>query len=213
MNSQDKLELDHLLYATPDVDRTVAELEEAFGVCFAGGGRHPGWGTRNRILPLGDRRYLEVIGPDEAQADSGTEPILGVDRLEGPSLRWWAIRPFLMPLTCGEFETAGFVPGEVMTGRRALEDGSELSWQITDPRVRLLDGLLPLVIDWGMESRHPGEPGTPGVSLVEFRLEHPEHARLDPVFQTLDLVPVHPGDAPALIARFETPRGTVTLRS
>ena len=211
--SQDRLEIDHLLYATPDVDATVADLEERFGVSFAGGGVHPGWGTRNRILPLGDRLYLEVIGPDEDQAGAGYEPILDVHRLEGPSLRWWAIRPFLMPLTCGEFETAGFVPGEIVEGRRELPDGSELSWAITDPRVRLMDGMIPLVIDWGMSTRHPGDGGTPGVSLSSLRLEHPEHGRLSALFGTMGLPPVHPGDTPSIIATFETPNGPVELRS
>lgn len=211
--SQDKLELDHLLYATPDVDATVAELEERFGVPFGSGGHHPGWGTRNRILPLGDRLYLEVIGPDEAQVARGVRPLMDADRLEAPGLRWWAVRPFLMPLTCGEFETAGFVPGEVVEGRRTLEDGSELSWQITDPRVRLLDGLIPLVIDWGMSRVHPGDDPAAAVVLTDFRLEHPDHERLGPVFRTLDLPTIHPGPVPALAATFETPNGTVVLRT
>jgi hypothetical protein len=211
--SQGTLELDHLLYATPDVDATVAELEERFGVPFAGGGTHPGWGTRNRILPLGDRIYLEVIGPDEAQAGASGDPILEVDRLEAPSLRWWAIRPFLMPLTCGEFETAGFVPGQIVDGRRTLPDGSELNWTITDPHVRLMDGLIPLVIDWGTSTRHPGDGGTPGVSLAGLRLEHPEHERLSALFGTMGLPRVHPGSGPALIATFDTPKGPVELRS
>jgi len=204
------LELDHLLYATPDVDATVAELQSRFGVPFRGGGRHPGWGTRNRILPLGDRTYLEVIGPDEAQAGTGTPPILGVDRLVEPRLAWWAVRPFLMPLTCGEFETVGFVPGEVVTGRRVRDDGSELSWQVTDPRVRLLDGILPLVIDWEGEA-HPGAEDS-GVTLRSLRLEHPDHELLAPRFADLGLPAVHPGPAPALIAIFDAPGGEVTLR-
>ena len=211
--SQDKLELDHLLYATPDVDATVAELEERFGVSFAGGGTHPGWGTRNRILPLGNRLYLEVIGPDEAQADAEYDPILEVHRLTAPSLAWWAIRPFLMPLTCGEFETAGFVPGQVVDGRRTLPDGGELTWTITDPRVRLMDGLIPLVIDWGTSTRHPGDGGTPGVSLSSLRLEHPENVRLGELFGTMGLPEVHPGEAPAIITTFDTPNGSVELRS
>jgi hypothetical protein len=207
------LELDHLLYATPDVDATVAELEERFGVEFQAGGRHPAWGTRNRILPLGDRLYLEVIGPDASSPPPEGGRILEVDRLEGPSLRWWAVRPFLLPLTCGEFETAGYVPGEIIQGHRELEGGGELGWQMTDPHVRLLDGLLPLVIDWDYGSAHPGDDGTPGVKLTEFRLEHPDHEALAPVFGHLRLYTVHSGDAPALIARFDTPNGPVELRS
>lgn len=205
------LELDHLLYATPDVDATVAELEDRLGAPFHGGGRHPGWGTRNRILPLGSRTYLEVIGPDEAQAGASERPILDVDRLTEPRLAWWAVRPFLMPLTCGEFETVGFVPGEVVTGRRTLDDGSELVWQITDPRVRLVDGLLPLIIDWE-GAAHPGA-GSSGVELTTFRLEHPDHAALNDVFPDLGLPGVQPGDVPALVATFRGPTGAeVVLR-
>lgn len=207
------LELDHLLYATPDVDATVADLEERFGVEFAPGGRHRDWGTRNRILPLGDRLYLEVIGPDTSAPAPEGGRILGVDGLEGPSLAWWAVRPFLLPLTCGEFETAGYVPGEIVQGRRELDGGGELAWQMTDPHVRLLDGLLPLVIDWDYGSSHPGDRATPGVSLSDFRLEHPEHEELSTEFGHLGLRPVHPGQAPALIATFDTPRGIVELRS
>jgi len=211
--SHEPLEFDHFLYATPDVDATVAEVEDRFGVRFAGGGRHDDWGTRNRVLPLGDRLYLEVIGPDERRSDKEGDRILGVDRLETPSLMWWAVRPFLLPLTCGEFETAGYVPGEIIQGRRELETGDELSWQMTDPHVRLVDGLLPLVIDWDYDSRHPGEQGTPGVSLADFRLEHPDHASLAQDFVNLGLPEVAPGDSPALVASFHTPNGTVELRT
>lgn len=204
------LELDHLLYATPDVDATVADLESRFGVTFRAGGRHSGWGTRNRILPLGGRLYLEVIGPDENQPDTAGNRILGVDGLEGPRLAWWAVRPFLMPLTCGEFEAAGFIPGEVIEGRRELDGGGTLAWRITDPHVQVLDGLLPLVIDWE-NSTHPGADAS-GVTLADFRLEHPDHARLSPIFRNLGLRDVGAGDAPALIATFDTPNGSVTLR-
>lgn len=204
------LELDHLLYATPDVDATVADLERRLGVRFDPGGRHPDWGTRNRILPLGDRLYLEVIGPDEAQTEAEGRRILDVDRLDAPRMAWWAVRPFLMPLTCGEFETAGFVPGPVIRGRRELDDGGTLAWQITDPRVRLLDGILPLVIEWE-GGVHPGA-GSSGVTLESLRLEHPEHAVLSPLFTDLGLPRVEAGDAPALVATFATPGGPVTLR-
>lgn len=207
------LELDHLLYATPDVDATVAELEARFGVEFRPGGRHPDWGTRNRILPLGDRLYLEVIGPDASRPAPDGGRILGVDGLAAPTLRWWAVRPVRLSLTRGDFEAAGYVPGEIIQGRRELEGGGELAWRMTDPHVRLVDGLLPLVIDWGYGSAHPGDDGVPGVSLADFRLEHPDHEELADVFVNIGLPTVHSGEAPALVATFETPNGAVELRT
>lgn len=203
------LEIDHFIYATPDVDATARELGERLGVEFRPGGRHPQWGTRNAILPLGGRLYFEVIGPDESASEVPGGRILGLDALASPRMMWWAVRPFLMPLTCGEFETAGFIPGDVLPGRRERPDGSVLTWQLTDPRVRLLDGVLPMVIDWE-EGEHPGEDDS-GVTLGGFELRHPDHARLAPVFETLGLPVVRAGDVPGIVVHLDSPAGRVTL--
>ncbi len=55
------MELDHLVYATPDLDATVAELERRLGVRAAVGGRHPGLGTRNRLVGLGGRSWAGPV--------------------------------------------------------------------------------------------------------------------------------------------------------
>ena len=204
------LDVDHFIYATPDADGTAADLGARLGVELRRGGSHPGWGTRNHVLPLGDDLYLEVIGPDEEQADTPGGRILGIDALEGPRMVWWAVRPFLMPLTCGEFETAGFIPGEVITGRRDRPDGSRLEWQLTDPRVVLAGGILPMVIDWE-GGEHPGA-STTGARLKGFELRHPEHRELTLKFADLGLPSVEPGDAPEIVVHLEGPGGTVTLR-
>ena len=44
--------LDHLVYATPDLDASVEELAERFGADPVPGGAHPGWGTRNALIGL-----------------------------------------------------------------------------------------------------------------------------------------------------------------
>jgi hypothetical protein len=62
--------IDHVIYATADLDTAAAHIERELGVKAAGGGRHEGLGTHNRIVPLGEG-YLELLAvadPDEAAA-------------------------------------------------------------------------------------------------------------------------------------------------
>jgi hypothetical protein len=65
------MRIDHVIYATADLDAAAARVESELGLSAVPGGRHAGHGTHNRIVPLGGG-YLEliaVIDPHEA-ADS-----------------------------------------------------------------------------------------------------------------------------------------------
>ncbi|HEY8778025.1 MAG TPA: VOC family protein [Gaiellaceae bacterium] len=62
------MELDHVLIAVGDLAAAAHEFEVEHGLASIEGGRHPGWGTANRIVPLG-KSYLElvaVVDQDEA---------------------------------------------------------------------------------------------------------------------------------------------------
>jgi 2-dehydropantoate 2-reductase len=65
-------ELDHVLVAVSDLTAAAEEIEGRHGLPSIEGGRHRGWGTANRIVPLGDA-YLELVAVvDETAAAKST---------------------------------------------------------------------------------------------------------------------------------------------
>jgi hypothetical protein len=205
-------QLDHLVYAVPDLQAAVAELEDALGVALLPGGAHPAWGTRNAILPLSGTTYLEVIGPDPEAPRAGTIELFGIGGLTAPRLVTWAAKGSDLPALVASARERGVELGGVGEGRRVRADGSVLSWQLTDPLQRRAGGLVPFFIDWA-RSPHPAAAVKAEAELLGLSAEHPDPgavaAQLRGLGIELDIVA---GATPALVATLQTRDGAFDLR-
>ena len=204
--------LDHLVYSTIDLEESTRDLERRLGVRASAGGRHPGRGTRNALIALSDRSYLELVGPDPTQAPPTVPRWFGIDRLEAPRLVTWAVEHAGLDVLAARVREHGVLLGPVASGSRQGPDGSDVRWRFTDPATVVADGIVPFFIDWG-DSPHPAAAAPRGPALLSLRAEHPEPADVRRALEALGLaLAVERGPAPALIAILRTASGLVELR-
>ena len=200
--------VDHLVYATSDLDATVAEFTAATGVRPEPGGSHPRLGTRNEQVALGGC-YLELIGPDPAQPEPAGGRLLGVD--EGPpSFVAMALRPAEGETIEDLVERAssvGFDLGPIIDMHRVRPDGVTLRWRLTMPDPERGPG-VPFLIDWG-ETPQPSDTVRARAELAVLRIELPEPDAIRVLHDVLGTgVPVQRADEPRLTVEIRGPDGT-----
>ena len=203
--------IDHLVLAVPDLAAGVDDIESRLGVRPALGGAHPGRGTHNALVGIGES-YLEIIGPDPDQDEPAEGRPFGVTTDMAARLVTFAVRP-------GEGETleslveaaraAGHDPGEIAEMSRTTPDGVTLSWRLTSPSTTA-GGSIPFLIDWGTTT-HPVESAPSGGRLVDLTGSTPHHELANAVNQALGVgVTVVEGDD-GLTGIVQTLNQTVTL--
>jgi hypothetical protein len=205
--------VDHLLLGTADLDRGIAWVEKLTGVRAAIGGSHPGVGTRNALISLGARQYLEIIAPDPAQATYRSR--FEVRKLAEPRLITWAaatsdIESLARKLKGGGRQVLG--PND---GSRARPDGAVLKWRTLDVGGGVAAAqvdLLPFFIQWSADSVHPSQDSPTGCTLVSFDITHPDPPAVVAALRELGIeAPVKSGSEVRIIATLDTPRGRVQL--
>jgi hypothetical protein len=202
--------IDHIIYAHPDLDAAVDEIEDRFGVQATGGGQHPGRGTHNKVLALGPRTYLEIIAPDPGQPEpSGPRPY-GVEGITRGRLVGWALACDDIEDSAARARSMGFDPGGVVDGQRVSPRGTLLRWRVSGNAQ--VGGIVPFLIDWG-RTPHPAINAAPGLDLVSVHLEHPEPRALSTALAAMGAdVTVQGAAEPALVAHIVGPKGEQVLR-
>jgi hypothetical protein len=205
---------DHLLLGVADLDHGIEWLEQRTGARAAIGGSHPGRGTRNALLSLGHRQYLEIIAPDPAQQGAHSWlPNLG--SLAEPRLVWWAAAASDVQRLSRSIREQGLETLGPSAGSRARPDGGVLKWRtlaVTTPLAGNLVDPVPFFIEWAPSAVHPSIEAPPGGRLVTLEFEHPEPERLAVTLKKIGIdAVVSPSATPRIVATLDTPKGPIVL--
>lgn len=159
-------DLDHIIAGVSNLEEGIAYFAKISGCNAAIGGSHPGWGTRNALLDLGQNSYLELLAPDPEQPELRWHKEIAT--LAEPKIVGWAVRRGdldQLAALLSERDVAFTGPTE---GSRVRQDGGILRWRtimLSDDR----KGNLPFFIDWDASSPHPSADAPKGCVLRDFR--------------------------------------------
>jgi len=203
--------VDHLVLGTANLDEGIAWLARQAGVRPALGGVHPGRGTRNALLSLGNRQYLELLAPDPAQQSGGEEIVKRLLRLTQPKLIGWAASTSEAAELAAKLRAAGENVLGPEPGSRRRQDGRLLEWQsvmVGEQRF----SIVPFFIQWAPGSVHPSQDSPSGCKLNDLRLFSPQPAALRQRLakMAIDAAPARAAED-GFAAELSTPGGPLKL--
>lgn len=211
------MRLDHVSYAAgPDgLDATAQRLAGVLGVDLVDGGIHPRFATRNRILPLTDGHYLEVVGAlDHPAVDEVAfgQAVKARTEAGGGWLGWVVAVDDLTPIE----QRLG---RDAVQGHRTRPDGVELSWKQIGIHGLMNDPQLPFFVQWESDPQQHPSKGGHDVGLESLTIAGYPHRVTEwlgePEDHPLDDVEVDwtaPNGQPGLLSvTFRTPSGDVTI--
>jgi catechol 2,3-dioxygenase-like lactoylglutathione lyase family enzyme len=201
--------LDHILLGCNDLDKGIAFVEESTGVRAAFGGVHPGAGTHNALLSLGENRYLEIIAPDPKQPASADSRDLR--KLEEPVLVGWAAHPGDIEALAARLKQEGIAATGPNPGSRKRPDGRVLHWKTLGLKDDAA-GLLPFFIEWSDDSLHPSVDSPQGCRLLTFEAFTPKPGELRRKAMELRLdLPISEARGTSLHAVIAGPKGQLDV--
>lgn len=155
------LRLDHLVIAVRDPEAAAAELERRVGLACTGGGRHPLWGTHNRLAWFGDT-YAELIGifdPALTARGAVSRAVAAALATGREGLVAYAVATDDAAADLARLRAAGSGLGELEARSRTRPDGEVVRWRAAFPPSLDPDGPPfivehePVGAEWGDEAR------------------------------------------------------------
>lgn len=164
-----RVSTDHVLVAVRDLTEAARRFETTYGLRALQGGRHPGVGTANMIIPLGSV-YLEliaVVDQEEAQRSPTSRRITRAIE-DGRTFATWAVRTDNLDALREHLRASGVELTAPVAGARERPDGVTIRWRTQPLAVPGEASVLPFVIEWQVP---------PGQHPAQAPIDHPSRAR------------------------------------
>lgn len=212
-------QIDHIIWAVPDLDAGAALFEEMSGVTPIVGGVHPGRGTRNKLASAGDKMYFEIIAPDPAQMpfDPGSNPVQAfadvISRMAAPEIDMFAFSTPDLEAAAAAGRELGLEVVGPSPGQRITPDGVLIRWSHVDFIGHDFGQFLPFAINW-RDSAHPSTTSPTGAVIEGVTVEHPRAEELRTIYEALGIpATVVEAAEPAIIVRLSSAKGPFEVRS
>jgi len=174
--------LDHLILGINSLESGMKAFAALTGIVPVRGGVHPGAGTENALVSLGEGAYLELIAPRPGATPTSFAIISSLDRLTPIG---WALRTDSLSVLVEQLRKTDSVLGP-FPGSRQTPDGKLLTWKTAHVATPGLEP-APFLIEWGPSSVHPSSTSPSGCQLTKLIVTEPAPARMNAFFKVLGL--------------------------
>lgn len=182
-----KKTIDHIVYIVSDLEEAMHDFEKKLGVRPIFGGHHNTFGTKNALINLKNKMYLELLAADDANTEIQPPRWMGIDLLTKNQIARWALKSDALEKEAQILKTYNPAMGQIKSGSRNSPDGSLLQWELLMPLASPEVELIPFFLDWSNTEKHPSEL-LPDMhcELIALYATHPQPESFDPIFESLE---------------------------
>ena len=205
-------ELDHIVWAVPDLDESMDIFYQKTGITPQFGGYHDSQGTKNALVRLGPKSYLELLAPDHKSSISKNR-WMGIDLLTVPRITRIAFSTTYIKEKASILNAYNPNLGLITDGHRKTPSGMTINWKMTVPYHSTLIDLAPFFIDWSRSSMHPCQSLTEQpIEIKRIKMTSQHAQNLQKLYSDLDIKGdhIHTG-AEEIMIELSTPKGIVTI--
>ena len=204
--------VDHIVFCVADLDEAIDHIKSLLGIRPVFGGYHKNKGTKNALLNLGNKCYLELLAIDDTNTDFKGDRWMGIDMLDGPKITRWSLKSNDLEKDSDILSQKSQNLSQIIEGSRETSSGKLLSWSMIAPYHSPEIEVLPFMTDWSKSDIHPADSLEEGCKLNKVYLFHPKPEEVMPFLSQLGVdIVVKEGDEMKIEIEIMSPNGVTFL--